>query len=276
MNNTWAVCKREFASFFLTPVGYVVSGMVATVAGLGFTVSFLSYATMSQSPATYNFSTVPDFEETLLSPFLVFCGMLIMFLAPLLTMRLFAEERHRGTIELLLTYPVRDREVIFGKYLAALGMVLVLMAFVAVDLGIVAYFVDIEPPVLVFGVLTVFLMGAAFVSMGAFVSSITRNQVTAGTLTFGICLVMYIVGNMAEELPKPNPAPEAWPVVARGIFGIAYALFRGLVMELDLDAHAKEMALGIVQPADIAYYLLMIAFFLFLTFRALESRNWRR
>ena len=85
MRNTWAVCKREFASYFLTPVGYVVSGMVAAIAGLGFTVSFLSYATMSQSPSTYGFNTVPDFEETLLSPFLVFCGMLIMFLSPLLT-----------------------------------------------------------------------------------------------------------------------------------------------------------------------------------------------
>jgi len=275
MRNTWAVCKREFASYFSTPVGYAAAGIFSALAGLGFAVYFIDYATLSQSPRLYGFTTAPDFEETMLSPYLVFCGQMIMFLSPLLTMRLLAEERHRGTIELLLTYPLRDREVIFGKYLAALGMVAVLLLFVGVQVGLVGHYARVEPAVLVMGVVTVFLMGAAFSSLGLFVSSITRNQVTSGTLAFGLCLLLYFVGIMGEFLPKANPTPTAWPALARAVAGVAYGLFRGFIVELDLDAHAKQMAQGVVRPTDLVYYPLFSIFFLFLTFRALESRNWR-
>lgn len=275
MRKTWAVCKREFASYFLTPIGYVVAGMVAMISGLSFSLSFLWYVEMSHAPAASGYSTIPDFEETLLSPFLVFCGMLIMFLSPMLTMRLMAEERHQGTMELLLTHPLRDRDIIFGKFLAAMGMVAVLMLFVATDLALIGYFVAIEPAVLAFGVLTVFLMSMAFVSLGLFVSSVSRHQISAGAMTFGLLMLLYVAGHLAEDLPAANPAPEAWPELARNAVGFSYSVARGLVLEMPLDAHAKEMALGIVQPKDIAYYLLFTAFFLFLTFRSLESRNWR-
>ncbi len=275
MSNIWAVCKREFASYFITPVGYVVVGTFAAVSGLGFAASFLFYCKVSVSPTEYAYQGVPDFEETLLSPFLVFCGMLLMFIGPLVTMRLLAEEKNRGTMELLLTHPLRDREIIFGKYLAALGMLLVMMAVLGVHLGVVAYFVDIEPAVLVFGLVTVFLMGAAFISLGLFVSALASNQITAGTMTFALWLVSYILGTLSEDLPKENPAPEAWAETLRQVIGSCYGVFRALVQELPLDAHAREMAQGVVQPKDIAYYVLFAAFFFFLTFRAFESRKWR-
>ena len=125
MRNTWAVCKREFVSYFITPVGYVVAGVFALISGIGFAASFIGYARATQSPSAYGYTGVPDFEETLLSPFLVFCGLLIMFIGPLVTMRLLAEEKNRGTAELLLTHPLRNREIVFGKYGAALGVLLV-------------------------------------------------------------------------------------------------------------------------------------------------------
>lgn len=275
MRNTWAVCKREFASYFVTPVGYVMVGAFAVIAGLGFCASFLFYAKVSLSPTEYAYPGVPDFEETLLGPYLVFCGMLIMFIGPLITMRLLAEERNRGTMELLLTYPLRDREIIFGKYLAALGMLIVMMALLSVNLGIVAYFVNIEPAVLIFGLATVFLMGAAFISLGLFVSALTTTQMTAGAMTFALWFVSYILGTLGEDLPKDNPAPEVWPELLRRVVGSGYGLFRELVQQLPLDAHAESMTQGILQPKDIAYYLLFTAFFLFLTFRALDSRKWR-
>jgi ABC-2 type transport system permease protein len=178
-------------------------------------------------------------------------------------------------MELLLTHPLRDREIVFGKYLAALGMLLVLMAVVGLHLLIVAHYVVVEPAVLGFGLLTVFLMGAAFMSMGLFVSAMTGNQITAAVLTFGLWLVLYTVGTLAEHLPKKNPTPETWPEALRNGIGLAYDVGRNLVQQLPLDAHAKEMAQGIVQPKDLTYYVLVTAFFLFLTFRALESRKWR-
>lgn len=276
MRNTWAVCKREFKSFFLTPVGYVVVGIFAVISGLSFSISFITHSDITQNPTMYAYSAVPDFEETFLSPYMVFCGMLIMFLAPLLTMRLLAEERHRGTIEFLLTQPLRDREIIFGKYLAALGVLGVMMLVVGINLGIMGWFVDkVETPVLVFGLLTAFLMGAACISLGLFVSSVTKTQIMSGTVTFGVTLILFIIGNLGEDMPVESPTPAGWPESLRHVIAFFYRIFRGLVMQLPIDAHAKEMAQGVVQPTDIAYYVLFCAFFLFLTFRALESRNWR-
>lgn len=275
MSSTWAVCKREFKAYFLTPIGYVVVGLIAIIAGMSFSISFITHADITQNPSLYSYTAVPDFEETFLSPYLVFCGTLIMFLTPLITMRLLAEERNRGTIEFLLTQPLRDREIIFGKFLAALGMLGTMLLVVVVNLFIMGYFVRVEPPVLVFGLLTVFLMGAACISLGLFVSSVTKTQIMSGTVTFGVTLILFILGNLGEDMPEANPAPEGWPGTLRSVIGFFYTLVRGLIVELPVDAHAREMALGIVQPVDIAYYVLFSAFFIFLTFRALESRNWR-
>jgi len=275
MNRTWAVCKREFNAYFLTPIGYVVVGMVALIAGMSFSISFITHADITQNPTLYAYTSVPDFEETFLSPYLVFCGTLIMFLTPLITMRLLAEERHRGTIEFLLTQPLRDREIIFGKYLAALGMLGTMLLVIGVNLTIMGYFVQVEPAVLAFGLLAVFLMGAACISLGLFISAVSKTQIMSGTMTFGITLILFIAGSLGENLPAQSPVPAEWPAGLAALLGTLYAVARGLIVELPVDAHAREMALGIVQPVDIAYYVLFSAFFIFLTFRALESRNWR-
>jgi ABC-2 type transport system permease protein len=139
----------------------------------------------------------------------------------------------------------------------------------------VGHFTTVEPAVLVFGVLTVFLMGAAFLSLGMFVSSLMRHPITAATTTFGVSLLIYVIGNLGEHLPEKSPLPPTWPAWAQSPFMFSYTLFRSFLMELPLDAHAKQMAQGIFQAKDVAYYVLFTAFFLFLTFRALESRNWR-
>lgn len=276
MRNTWAVCKREFVSYFITPVGYVVVGVFALISGLGFAASFMGYARATQAPSAYGYVGVPDFEETLLSPFLVFCGLLIMFIGPLITMRLLAEEKNRGTAELLLTHPLRNREIVFGKYFAALGMLLVMMGVVSIQMAVVWYFVPhVELVVLGFGVVTVFLMGAAFLSMGLFVSSITRNQVTAGTATFGLWFASYVLGSLSRDLPEAIALPETWAGWAERAAHFGYSVFRSLATELPLDVHAQEMAQGVFQPEDIAYYLLFAAFWLFMTLRVLETRLWR-
>ncbi|PCJ65133.1 MAG: hypothetical protein COA73_02755 [Candidatus Hydrogenedentota bacterium] len=275
MRNSWAVCKREFESLFSTPVGYVVLGTFALISGLSFTASFLFYGVMSASPSTYDFPAVPNFEETFLSPYLVYSGMIMLFIAPLITMRLLAEEKNQGTIEMLLTHPLRDREIIAGKYGAALLMLTLMMVTVMLNLGIVYYFVDVEPAVLIFGLATFFLMGAAFLSLGLFVSSVCSNQITAATVTFGLFFLSFIMSYYAEEMPETAPAPEGWPDSAKTFIAHTYDLVRSVVAELPVDAHAKDMAQGILQPYDIVYYILFSAFFLFLTFRSLESRKWR-
>ncbi len=275
MRNIVAVCKREFISYFVTPMGYVILGAYAAISGLAFTGYFLTYARISQAPSAYAYQGVPDFEETFLSPFLVFCGVLMMFIGPLIVMRLLAEERNRGTIELLFTHPLRDRDIVFGKYLAALCMVATLLGTLCVYLAIIGYYVDVEPAVLLLGLFTVFLMGAAFSSVGLFISSMASAPVTAGALAFGVFFVSYVLGSFGEKLPEANPAPGDWPEGLRTIVGGLYDVFRQVVQQLPLDSHAKDMAQGILAVQDVAYYVLFIAFFLFLTFRALDARKWR-
>ena len=132
MRNTLAVCRRELASFFTTPVGYVILTTFAAISGLAFAATFILFCRITVAPTDYAYEGIPKLEELMISPYLVFCGQLIMFIGPLITMRLLAEERSRGTMELLLTYPLRDRDIIFGKYLASLGIVSVLIAVVGV------------------------------------------------------------------------------------------------------------------------------------------------
>jgi ABC-2 type transport system permease protein len=176
---------------------------------------------------------------------------------------------------MLFTHPLRDRDIVFGKYGAALAILALMFVITGVNMGIVNYFVDVEMEVLLFGLLSFFLMGASFLSMGLFVSSMCRTQITAATLTFAFYFVFYMMGYMADRMPEVLSVPAEWsaPVVAN-----ATALYDGLrafVNELPIDAHARQMAQGIYQPADIAYYVLFILFFLFLTFRSLEMRKWR-
>lgn len=275
MRNTLAVCRRELASFFTTPVGYVIVGTFTAISGLAFAATFILFCRITVSPAEYAYEGVPKLEELMLSPYLVFCGQLIMFIGPLITMRLLAEERSRGTMELLLTYPLRDREIILGKYLASLGIVLVLMIAVGAHLAIVGHYTSVEPAVLVFGLIALFLMSAAFMALGLFVSALARTPVTAGVLTFALWFISYILGTYGKDLPEHLNSPAQWGAAFSRGLEFFWGIFRQLVIELPLDRHAEQMAQGIVRPQDIAYYILFAAFFIFLTFRALESRRWR-
>ena len=275
MTNTWAVAKRELRGYFTTPVGYVILGAFAALSGLFFARSFIAYAEITASPADFGHDAVPDLEEWMVSPYLVLCGQLIMFIGPLVTMRLLAEERNRGTMEFLLTYPLRDREIVFGKYLAGVCMVGLMVSLLVAHMALVAVYSDVEPLVLVFGLFTVLLMGAAFTSMGLFVSALSSNQVTAGVLTFVLWLTSWFIGSLAKSMPEVLALPQGMPPAVTKAAAFIYDLFRGLLTELPLDAHAQDMAEGVIRPHDVAYYVLFIAFFLFLTLRAFESRKWR-
>ena len=273
MRNAIAIARREFAAYFLTPVGYVTVGIFAVLAAYGFQNRFFEYMRISQAPSDYGLTAVPDFEEYFLNPFLLYCGVLVMFLTPLITMRLFAEERHRGTIEQLYTLPVRDWEMVAGKYCAAMGMVLTLMIVIAVDLAVVAAYTTMEPLILGAGLVSVLLMGVAFIALGLFISALTRSQMTAATLTFGILLGIFFVSDLVGELPEANEA-GATSDISRAAFA-AYNVGRDAISKLAADAHVKDLALGVVKPQDVAFYLLFAAVFLFLTLRALEARFWR-
>ena len=136
--------------------------------------------------------------ENVMRPLFSNMSVVLLFFIPMLTMRLFAEERKSGTIELLLTYPVRDGEVLAGKYLAALALYVLLLALTLLYPGLVAYFTRVEWGPILTGYLGLVLTGAAFLAVGVLVSSLTENQIVAGFGTFGILLAFWIVGWGAE------------------------------------------------------------------------------
>jgi len=178
----------------------------------------------------------------------------MLFLTPMLTMRLIAEEKGSGTLKLLISYPVRDGEVLLAKYLAALSMLaaMILLTF-PVPLFLFAYGSPELGPLLS-NYLGLFLMGGAFISLGMFASSVTERQVVASVLTFGALILFWVI-NWAQNLTELN-------------LGIIF-------QDLSIFTHFENFTKGIIITHDVVYYVLFTVFFMFLAYTALQSRSWR-
>ena len=179
---------------------------------------------------------------------------LLIVLVPLLTMRLFAEERKLGTLELLWTYPVRDVELIAGKFLACLVVVTVLLGATAVYPLVVASFFPVDVGPLVAGYGGLWLLGAAFVACGLFVSALTESQLVAGAASYGLLLFFWVV---------------TWNEAA------VNDVTRSLLLPLSLFDRFYPFARGTVDTRNVAYLVLFALTFLTFTFLALDTRRWR-
>jgi ABC-2 type transport system permease protein len=172
----------------------------------------------------------------------------------MLTMRLFAEEKKSGTIELLLTYPVRDGEVLAGKFLAAGALYVLLLVLTLCYPGIVAYFTPVEWGPIRTGYLELVLTGATFLAVGLLISSLTENQIVAGFGTFGVLLAFWIIGWGSES---------------------AGGQLRAVLQYLSITEHMDGFTRGVIDSKDLVYYVSAIGLALFLTLRALDSKRWR-
>jgi len=178
----------------------------------------------------------------------------LLFFIPMLTMRLFAEEKKSGTMELLLTYPVRDGEILVGKFLAAAALYVVLLALTLVYPALVAYFTRVEWGPILTGYLGLVLMGGTFLAVGLLVSSLTENQIVAGFGTFGILLLFWVIGWGAE---------------------FAGGTLRTVLQYLSVTEHIDTFSRGLIDTKDVVYHASAIALALFLSLRSLESKRWR-
>jgi ABC-2 type transport system permease protein len=192
--------------------------------------------------------------EGVLRPLFQNISVIMLLMMPILTMRLFAEEKKSGTIELLLTYPVRDGEVLFGKYLAALTVFAGMLALTLVYPLLVAWTARLEWGPLVTGYLGLLLQGAAFIAVGILVSSLTENQIVAAVATFGTLLIFWVI---------------SWATDAAG------PTFGRILTHLSLTEHFESFAKGVIETKDVIYYVNLTILSLFLTMRSLESKRWR-
>jgi ABC-2 type transport system permease protein len=173
---------------------------------------------------------------------------------PMLTMRSLSEDKKSGSIELLLTYPVRDIEVIASKFLGCFLVYVSMVALTVVYPAITAKFAPVEVSSLAMGYAGLLLSGAAFISVGIFMSSLTENQIIAVAGGYGLLLLFWLTG--AGETLVPHP-------------------YNVVLTDLSIFDHIEDFAQGVLNTHDLAYYLLFIGFFIFLTLRSLEIAKWK-
>ena len=235
MRNTTAIAFKEFKSYLASPMAYIVTGIFLVLTGFFFSIS----------PATY--------FETSISGFLQTGSLSLLLLAAVLTMRLIAEERKIGTLELLLTAPVRDSEVILGKFLGSLGILTAMLVLTFYYPLLLVLFGDPDMGPIVTGYLGLFLLGSASLAVGVFASSLTSNQLVAAMVTGGILFALWFISLAAGFLPK------ALGEVA-GYFSLAN--------------YFPDFMRGMIDTRGIIYYLSITALFLFLAIRSLENSRW--
>ena len=260
LRNLSAIVEKEWRHYFGSPIAYVALFVWTMLFGIFFYFAFsyfLEYSMRTaQQAMQYGGGMRLSLNEVLIRPLLQNTAVVALFITPMLTMRLFAEEKRQGTIELLATSPLSDLEIVLGKFLAAAGLFLVMVLAGMVDLALIWRYAQSPPdwkPVLTGG-LGVFLLGCSFIAMGTFVSTLTRNQIVAGILSFCLFLGMWTLG-WAED-PMASPTMKA----------VAY---------LGVTTHLEDLVKGIVDLKDIVFYLSVIAFGIFLAHQSVESQRWR-
>jgi ABC-2 type transport system permease protein len=255
MIGLYAIFRKETANFFVSPIAYAVIAIFLLISGFFFwaNVSFMSLVSL-QAANNPMIAERINLTDVVIRPLVQNMSIVLLFVMPLLTMRLFSEEKKSGTIELLLTYPVTDLAILFGKFLAAALLLLVMLAgtlpFVVLLFGIG----DPDPGTLLSGYLGLLLMGAAFMALGIFLSSLTENQIIAAAVSFGSALLFWVL---------------SWSSTLSG------EKVGAVLKQLSILEHLESFNKGILALSDLSFFVLFIAFFLFLTLRSLETHRWR-
>jgi ABC-2 type transport system permease protein len=236
MSPALVISKREIRTYFNSPVAYIVVTVFTIVFGFFF---FNNLFVEKQADMRAFFSLAP----------LMFC-----FFAPAVTMRLLAEERGSGTIEILITMPVRDWEVVVGKWLAAMALLVTTLALTAVFAVTVAKLGPLDKGPALGGYLGLLLMGGSYIAIGVMASSFTRNQVVSLIIAFGICFALFLFGKILPFVPE-----KLQPIVSF----------------LSTDTHFENVSRGVIDSRDVIYYASVILVSLLVATTSLESRKWK-
>ena len=258
MKNFYLIFQKELRSYFNSPIAFVVITIFLMLSGYFFYNVFATFSTISFQVATnailarqYNQLNV---TEMAVRPFFANISLFMLIMLPMLTMRMFSEEKKSGTIELLLTYPVKDSEVILGKFAGCMGIFTIMILLTLPCFFLIELFGEPELGVVVCGYVGLFCMGAAFISLGMFASSITENQIIAAVLSFASLLIFLMMGYSAS---------------------FASESLGNILKYLSFMPHMLNFAKGVLDTEDIMYYVLFTLFCIFLNMRSLESKRWR-
>ncbi len=237
MRNVLAIARRELSAFLVTPMAYVIMAGFLVVLGLFFALNVLYFS-----------------RQATLRPLFQTMYALFLFVGPALTMRLLAEEQRTGTLELLLTAPVREVEVVLGKFLGGFGALVVLIVLSSFYPLLLSFFGPPDRGPLLTGYLGALLFGAAAIALGLVASSLTQNQIVAWVVAFAIFLVLWAVDGLAGSVG--------------GAVG-------NVLNYLALFPHFDGLSKGVLDSRDVIYFLSLTAAGLFTTTLFLEARRWR-
>ncbi len=238
MRNVWIICRKELRSYFVSPVAYLLLAMFAVIFGFFFW-NILGFFVFRGMESQMRGQMMP---------------MIGLFLIPMITMRLFAEEKRTGTIELLATSPVSDVEVILGKWLSAMVLYASMLLLTAINFLFIFRYGHPDWKPLVIGYLGLLLQAGALLAIGTFISTLTKNQIIAGAATFGVCLLLWIL---------------EW------VSGYETATWARVMAYMSVITHFESFSKGLLDFKDAIFYVTLIFFGLFLTARSMESLRWR-
>ena len=254
MRNILIICRKELRSYFASPIAYLLLTMFALIFGFFFWNSVGYFNMMGLESQMRGQSFPMSVNEYVIRPLLSNVSVIGLFFIPMITMRLFAEEKRTGTIELLATSPIRDIEVIIGKWLAAVILYVVMLAFSAVNFAFLFKYGNPDWRPLAIGYLGLLLQAGGLLAVGTFISTLTKNQIIAGAATFGVCLMLWVM---------------EW------VAGYETAAWARVLAYLSVITHFESFAKGVLDSKDALYYVSLIFLGLFLTSRSMESLRWR-
>ncbi|MBY0471320.1 ABC transporter permease [bacterium] len=250
--NIWTIAQRDFRSYFTSPIAYVVIGAFMSIVGFMFFFNLDHYVRQMAFSAMGNKGV--SVTDGIVRPFYGNMNVILLFIAPMITMRLFSEEKKMHTIELLMTSPLTLTEIIVGKFCSAMLLVGVMLLVTSIYPIVLfsAFTPDYGP--IVCSYVGTFLLAGCYMAVGLFLSSMTENQVVAAASTFGVGLMFWII---------------SWAASAAGPF------WSGLLTNLSLIGRFNNFGQGLLNSADIFFYLSYIFVGLFLTHRVMDSYRWR-
>ncbi len=260
MRGLYAIYRKEMGHYFVSPVAYVVVGVFLALSAFFF--NYFLAAVMQQAlqmqMQEMEMGMHPNIDVTMevMRAFFGLLSTLVLFLTPMLTMGVFSEERKRGTMELLMTSPLTEFQIVAGKFFASLTLFAIMLLPTAGYLIFIYARSEPVPPwrMLVAGYVGILLLGGCLLALGSFISSLTENQLIAAVLTFAAFLIVWVID------------------LGRNAGGGA-----GSVLQyLSVIRHYDDFTRGVIDTSSLIYYLSFMALFVFLTVRAVDSMRWRR
>ena len=242
MRNVLAVCTKELYTYFVSPIAYFVCFVFTAI--LGFLFSILLISTSGQQAGT---------GTQVMGILFGNMAIILLFFTPVLTMKLFAEERKSGTIELLLTSPITDGQVVLGKFLASWTLLLIMLALTLFFPLLAQRFGPLDGGTLLSGYFGVILIGSSFLALGLLMSSMCKNQLVAALTSFGILITLWVIGSLSSQ----------------------YGAIGEFLSYLSLLEHYGDFAQGVILLKDVTYHVSFTGACLFATFKSIESSKWR-